>query len=254
MCGICGIAQIGGPKRKVVDADVLSRMTDVMTHRGPNDRGLHLAPGIALGVRRLSIVDVDGGHQPFENEDGRVSAVQNGELYNHDEIRRQLIDRGHRFRSRCDTEILPHLYEEVGDELPARLRGKFGLAVWDERSGQTLVARDRLGVKPIYYAVVDDLVVFASELKSVLASGLVDTGLDLAAIDTYLTLGYFPAPLTPLTQVRKLLPGHRLVVGDDVRVEPYWRFPSPAPGPEHDRRKPQPSNYSRASRRRSASG
>ena len=103
--------------------------------------------------------------------------------------------------------------------------------MWDERSGHTLVARDRLGVKPIYYAVVGDLVVFASELKSILASGLVDTGLDLAAIDTYLTLGYFPAPLTPLTRVRKLLPAHRLVVGDDVRVEPYWRFPSPAPDP-----------------------
>ena len=115
MCGICGIAQIGGPKRKLVDVDVLVRMTDVMTHRGPNDRGLHLAPGIALGVRRLSIVDVEGGHQPFDNEDGRVSAIQNGELYNHDAIRRDLSDRGHRFRSRCDTEILPHLYEEVGE-------------------------------------------------------------------------------------------------------------------------------------------
>ena len=231
MCGICGIAQIGGPKRQLVEPDVLVRMTDVMTHRGPNDRGLHLAPGIALGVRRLSIVDVDGGHQPFESEDGRVSAVQNGELYNHDEIRRQLRGRGHRFRSRCDTEILPHLYEEVGDELPARLRGKFGVAVWDGRSGRALVARDRLGVKPIYYAVVDDLVLFASELKSILASGLVDVTLDLEAIDTYLTLGYFPAPLTPLAHVRKLLPAHRLVVSDDVRVEPYWQFPSPAPDP-----------------------
>ena len=232
MCGICGIVQIGGPKRKFVEREVLVRMTDVMTHRGPNDRGLHTAPGVALGVRRLSIVDVEGGHQPFASEDGQVSAIQNGELYNHDEIRRQLSDRGHRFRSRCDTEILPHLYEEVGSELPARLHGKFGLAVWDETAGRTLVARDRLGVKPIYYAVVDDLVIFASELKSILASGLVDMSLDLAAIDTYLTLGYFPAPLTPLAQVRKLLPGHRLVVGDDVRIEPYWRFPSPAPDPQ----------------------
>jgi asparagine synthase (glutamine-hydrolysing) len=231
MCGICGIAQIGGPKRQPIELDALVRMTDVMTHRGPNDRGLHLAPGIALGVRRLSIVDVEGGHQPFGNEDGRVWAVQNGELYNHDEIRRQLRDDGHRFRSRCDTEVLPHLYEKVGDELPTRLRGKFGLAVWDERSGRTLVARDRLGVKPIYYAVVDDLVLFASELKSILASGLVDVTLDLEAIDAYLTLGYFPAPLTPLARVRKLLPAHRLVVSDDVRVEPYWRFPPPSPDP-----------------------
>ena len=231
MCGICGIAQIGGPKRQLVEPDVLVRMTDVMTHRGPNDRGLHLAPGVALGVRRLSIVDVDGGHQPFANEDGSVFAVQNGELYNHGKIRSELRDRGHRFRSRCDTEILPHLYEEDGDELPARLRGKFGLAVWDERSGRALVARDRLGVKPLYYAVVGDRVVFASELKSLLASGLVDVTLDLEAIDTYLTLGYFPGPLTPLAHVRKLLPAHRLVVTNDVRVEPYWRFPSPAPDP-----------------------
>jgi asparagine synthase (glutamine-hydrolysing) len=213
-------------------------MTDAMTHRGPNDRGVYAAPGIALGVRRLSIVDVAGGHQPFPSEDERVWAIQNGELYNHEAIRAELAGRGHTFRSRCDTEILPHLYEEVGEALPARLRGKFGIAVWDERTRQTLVARDRLGVKPLYYATVDDVVVFASELKSVLASGLVDLELDLAAIDAYLTLGYFPAPLTPLLHVRKLLPAHRLIVGDGrVRTEPYWEFPTPAPDPrltEHD--------------------
>ena len=232
MCGICGIAQIGGPKRTLVDRDVIVRMTDVMTHRGPNDRGLYTAPGIALGVRRLSIVDVDGGHQPFANEFERVWAIQNGELYNHDSVRSELVARGHRFRSRCDTEILPHLYEEVGVELPTRLRGKFGLAVWDASEGRTLVARDRVGVKPVYYAVVDDRVVFASELKSILASGIVDLELDLEAIDTYLTLGYFPAPMTPLANVRKLLPGHRLVIDDELRIEQYWEFPLPAPRPE----------------------
>jgi asparagine synthase (glutamine-hydrolysing) len=225
MCGICGIVQVDGPPREVVEAGVLERMTDVMTHRGPNDRGVYAAPGIALGVRRLSIVDVAGGHQPVANEDQTIWAVQNGELYNHELVREQLSRRGHRFRSRCDTEILPHLYEDANEELPRELRGKFGLAVWDEKRRRALVARDRLGVKPIYYSVRGDLVVFASELKSVLASGLVQPELDLAAIDAYLSLGFFAGPSTPLVQVRKLEPGHRLVVEGGVRVEPYWTFP-----------------------------
>jgi asparagine synthase (glutamine-hydrolysing) len=230
MCGICGAVQIGGAARPPLASDVLDRMTDAMTHRGPNDRGTHLAPGIALGVRRLSIVDVHGGHQPFGNEDGTVWAVQNGELYNHDEIRASLIRDGHRFASRCDTEILPHLYERNGEQLVERLRGKFGLAVWDERRRRAVVARDRLGVKPIYYARAADLVLFASELKSLLASGLVDTELDYDAIDAYLTLGFFPAPRTPLARVSKLLAGERLVVADgDVRIERYWDYPEPRP-------------------------
>jgi asparagine synthase (glutamine-hydrolysing) len=230
MCGICGVAQIGGEPREVIDRAALERMTDVMTHRGPNDRGVYSAPGIALGVRRLSIVDVAGGHQPVSNEDERVWAVQNGELYNHEAIHAELAHRGHLLHTRCDTEILPHLFEDVAEELPARLRGKFAIAVWDGRTRRTLVARDRAGVKPLYFAVAGDVVVFASELKSVLASGLVGLELDLEAIDVYLTLGYFPAPLTPLAQVRKLPPGHRLVIGDgEVRVEPYWEFPLPEP-------------------------
>src|SRR5436190_16954017 len=230
MCGICGVVQIGGEPRRVVRPDVIDRMTDAMIHRGPNDRGTFAEPGVALGVRRLSIVDVAGGHQPFSNEDGTVVAVQNGELYNHDEIRERLRRKGHSFRSRCDTEILPHLYEAEGPRMTARLRGKFGLAVWDGRRRRAVVARDPLGVKPMYYAVVDDLVVFASELKSLLASGIVPVDLDHEAIDAYLALGYFPAPQTPLAAVKKLLPGHRLVVdARGVRVERYWRYPHPEP-------------------------
>src|SRR5258705_3338735 len=187
-------------------------MTDAMTHRGPNDRGIYRAPGVALGVRRLSIIDVAMGHQPVSSEDGSVWAVQNGELYNHDEIREDLALRGHRFTSRCDTEILPHLYEDAGDRFAERLRGKFGIAVWDERRRRAVIARDRLGVKPMYYARVGALVVFASELKSLLASGLVHTDLDFEAIDAYLTLGFVPAPMTPLAQVRKLMPGEQLVI------------------------------------------
>jgi asparagine synthase (glutamine-hydrolysing) len=228
MCGICGVVQIGGEPRPVVSERVLNRMTDVMTHRGPDDRGTYLSDGVALGVRRLSIVDVEGGHQPFSNEDGRIWAVQNGELYNHDQLRAQLAPEGHVFRSRCDTEVLPHLYEHCGERYPERLRGKFATAVWDDRSKTAVVARDRLGVKPLYYAVCGDLVVFGSELKSVLASGLVGDELDYEAIDAYLMFGFVPAPRTPLAQVSKLPPGHRLVVGDGkVAVEPYWRYPRP---------------------------
>jgi len=207
-------------------------MTDAMIHRGPNDRGTYAADGIALGVRRLSIVDVERGHQPLANEDGSVWAVQNGELYNHGEIRRSLVGSGHRFRTRCDTEILPHLYEQTGAAFPEHLRGKFGVALWDSRLRHAVIARDRLGVKPIYYAEVGDLLIFASELKALLASGLVGTELDHEAIDAFLTLGFVPGPMTPLAAVRKLMPGHRLIVGPTgVRTEAYWRYPEPAPAP-----------------------
>jgi len=230
MCGICGVVQIGGGEpRVVIEPEALDRMTDAMTHRGPSDRGTYAAPGIALGVRRLSIVDVAGGHQPVANESGSVWAVQNGELYNHRELRRELT--GHQLASDCDTEILPHLYEEDGVRFPTRLRGMFGIAIWDAHRRRLVLARDRLGIKPLYHARVGDLLVFASELKALLASGLVGVELDYRAIDAYLTLGYFPAPMTPLAGVAKLLPGNTLVVEKDVAEEPFWRFPAPAPQP-----------------------
>jgi asparagine synthase (glutamine-hydrolysing) len=212
----------------VASPEQLDRMTDVMTHRGPNDRGTYTAPGIALGVRRLSIVDVEGGHQPVSNEDGLIWAVQNGELYNHADVRRDLTARGHSIRSRCDTEILPHLYEESGDLFPQSLRGMFGLAVWDGRRRRAVLARDRIGIKPLYYACVGDLVVFASELKSLLASGLVEPRLDYEGIHAYLAFGFFPGPSTPLEGVRKLMQGHVLLIGDGgVREERYWSYPPP---------------------------
>jgi asparagine synthase (glutamine-hydrolysing) len=229
MCGICGVVQIEGPPRTVVAQHVLERMTNAIRHRGPDDSGFHVAPGIALGVRRLSIVDVVGGHQPVSSEDGAVWAIQNGELYNHEAVRDTLEGAGHRFQSRCDTDILPHLYEHVGDALPEWLRGKFAVAVWDDRRRRALLARDRLGVKPLYYAVAGDLVVFASELKSLLASQLVSTDLDHEAIDAYLTFGFFPGPRTPLAAVSKLEPGSRLVIDGGIRAERYWEYPLPAP-------------------------
>ena len=230
MCGICGAIQVSGERRLPVDVVTLNRMTDVMTHRGPNDRGTYLAAGAGLGARRLSIVDVEGGHQPFANEDGRVHAVQNGELYNHPELRRELERDGHRFASRCDTEILPHLFERYGTRFVEHLRGKFALAVWDGERRRAVIARDRLGIKPLYYAQVGDLLLFGSELKSVLASGLVTPDLDLEALDAYLTLGFVPAPRTPLLAVQKLLPGEQLVIEDGkLRRERYWRFPDAQP-------------------------
>jgi asparagine synthase (glutamine-hydrolysing) len=228
MCGICGVIQVKGAPRPVLGAEALVRMTDVMTHRGPNDRGLYLEDGAAIGVRRLSIIDVEGGHQPLSNETGSIWAAQNGELYNHDEVRDQLVLDGHRFTSRCDTEVLPHLYEREGADLPRSLRGKFAFVVWDSERRRAVIARDRMGVKPLYYARCDDLLVFASELKSLLASGLVDPQLDHAAIVSYLAFGYFAGPSTPLVNVKKLMPAHRLVIENGaVRSERYWELPSP---------------------------
>ena len=222
------MVQIGGDPRPVISSDVLDRMTDSMTHRGPNDRGTYLAAGVALGVRRLSIVDVDGGHQPFSSEDVTVWAIQNGELYNHDDIRAELRGRGHAFGSRCDTEVLPHLYEQEGPRFVERLRGKFAIAVWDEQHRRAVLARDRLGVKPLYWAHAGDLVIFASELKSLLASGLVEPELDLEAIDLLLAFGFIPGPRTPLHGVWKLPPGHRLIADPrGVRTEQYWAYPKP---------------------------
>jgi asparagine synthase (glutamine-hydrolysing) len=230
MCGICGVVQVGGVPREVVPRPVVDRMTDVLAHRGPNDRGIVVEPGVALGARRLSIVDVAGGHQPFASEDGSVWAAQNGELYNHVELRRGLEAERHRFVSRCDTEVLPHLYEREGERYPELLRGKFATVVWDGRRRRAVLARDRLGVKPLYWARRGDLVVFGSELKSVLASGLIEPELDYEAIDAYLTFGFLPGPRTPLREVWKLLPGHRLIVDPDgVRSEAYWRYPTPQP-------------------------
>lgn len=230
MCGICGVVDITGRGRAVIPADVLEAMTDVIAHRGPDDSGLHIDDGFALGVRRLSIVDVEGGHQPFFNERGDVVAAQNGELYEHARIRAALQREGHSFRSRCDTEILPHLYERYGVEFMRELRGMFGIAVWDASRRRAVIVRDRLGIKPLYYAEVDGLLVFGSELKCLLASGLVSDELDYEAIDAYLTLGFVPAPRTPLKAVSKLMPGHRIVIADGkMTVDAYWSYPEFTP-------------------------
>jgi asparagine synthase (glutamine-hydrolysing) len=237
MCGIAGAFAVDGRGGPPLSREVLARMTAVIHHRGPDDEGLVLEDGMALGARRLSIVDVEGGHQPFSDERGRVWGAQNGEIYNHDALRDELRSQGHSFRSRCDTEVLPHLYERDGAGLAERLHGKFAVAVWDTAARRGVLARDRLGVKPLYYAQVGGLVVFGSELKSVIASGLVSDALDPEALAAYLMLGYVPGPMTPLKDVRKVMPGERLVIeGGAVRRERYWRYPAPDPdfGPSAD--------------------
>jgi asparagine synthase (glutamine-hydrolysing) len=231
VCGICGVIQLGGDPRLPVSEAVLDAMNDAMRHRGPDDAGTVLEPGAAIGARRLSIIDVEGGHQPFANEDGTVWAAQNGEIYNHAELGGRLRAH-HVLQSRCDTEILPHLYEEQGPGFCASLRGIFAIAIWDSRRRRAVLARDHVGVKPLYYAVRGDLLVFASELKSLLASGLIEPELDYEAIDAYLTLGYVPTPRTPLAGVSKLEPGHRIVVENGAwRLEQYWAYPLPSAAP-----------------------
>jgi asparagine synthase (glutamine-hydrolysing) len=232
MCGITGAFRLDGSAAPPLPEAVLRRMTDEIRYRGPDDAGYVSADGCSLGARRLSIIDVEGGHQPFSDEGGRVWAAQNGEIYNHAALREDLERRGHTLRSRCDTEVLPHLYKEHGPGLAEHLRGMFAIAVWDREARTGLLVRDRLGKKPLYYAHVGDVLVFGSELKCVIASGLVGSELDAEAIAAYLMLGFVPAPMTPLRKVRKLNPGERLVVaGGTVRVERYWTYPSPDPDP-----------------------
>jgi asparagine synthase (glutamine-hydrolysing) len=230
MCGIAGAFSIDGREGPPLSRETLTRMTDVIEHRGPDDVGHVLQDGASLGARRLSIIDVAGGHQPFSNEDRRVWGAQNGELYCHDAVRGDLQRRGHTFTSRCDTEILPHLYEEYGAGLCEHLHGKYAIAVWDGRARRGVLARDRLGIKPLYYAEVHGRVIFGSELKCVIASGLISNTLDLEALAAYLVLGFVPGPRTPLRDVRKVMPGERLVIGNGkVHAERYWQHPLPAP-------------------------
>jgi asparagine synthase (glutamine-hydrolysing) len=227
MCGICGAIQLRGTPRAPLSSATLRSMTATMTHRGPNDEGYHIADGVAIGVRRLSIVDVVGGHQPMANEHGTIVAAQNGEVYNHDELRRELESAGRRFRTTCDTEVLPHLYDRHGDAVADRLNGMFAFVIWDEAQRRALLARDRLGIKPLYFAEAGDLLIFGSELKTVLASGIVPLDVDVEALDLYLSLGFVPGPRTMLRHVKKLLPGHRIVVEPPgYRIEQYWEYPA----------------------------
>ena len=222
MCGIAGIVY-EDPGRAVAEG-LLRRMCDAIVHRGPDDRGIWTAGGVGLGHQRLSIIDLSpAGHQPMSNEDGTVWVVFNGEIYNFLELRAELERAGHAFRSRTDSEVLVHLYEERGIDLVDRLDGMFAFAIWDERARRLLLVRDRVGKKPLKYAELEGGLIFASELKAILATDLVEREPDPAQIDEFLSFGYVPSPGTGFSGIRKLPAAHRLVwEGGRTRVERYW--------------------------------
>jgi len=230
MCGICGGLSWKAP----LGAEALRRMTRTLTHRGPDDEGFFLAPPVALGVRRLAVIDLETGHQPVGNEDGSVQVVQNGEVYNHVELRAALSERGHRFRTKCDTEVLAHLYEERGEDFLAEAVGMFAVAVWDGRRERLLLARDRLGKKPLYYSAAGGALVFGSEIKAVLAGGSVSRELDHAALGEYLAKLYVSGAATIYREVRQVSPGQVLAADRGGLSEQfYWdlRAIRPRPGP-----------------------
>ncbi len=223
MCGIAGV--VHADAARPVERERLERMALALAHRGPDDAGIWIAPGVGLAHRRLSIIDLSAAaRQPMPNEDGTVLVTFNGEIYNFEELRRELLASGHRFRSRTDGEVLVHLYEERGIDLLERVEGMFAFALWDARERRLLLARDRLGKKPLKYAELPGGgIAFASELKALWASGLVPARERLEDVHDYLTFGYVPAPGTGFQGVRKLPAGHRLIYQDGAaRVERYW--------------------------------
>lgn len=220
MCGIAGIVDSrGGP----VDEAVVRRMCQRLYHRGPDDEGYFFAPGVGLGIRRLAIIDLQTGHQPIHNEDGTIWVVLNGEIYNYEALGQQLADRGHRFYTASDTEVIVHAYEEYGEDCPLVLRGMFAFALWDSKKEQLLLVRDRVGEKPLVYAAQDGVLVFASEIAALREHPQVSTDIDWEAIHHYLVLGYVPAPATAFRAIRKLEPGHRLLWRQgEIRLSRYW--------------------------------
>jgi len=219
MCGICGV--LGR-----TDRDVVARMLATIRHRGPDDEFIVSGDGFTMAAARLSIIDVAGGRQPLTNEDGTVTASQNGEIYNFGALRQQLLQRGHVLQTRTDTEVLPHLWEDEGCRLPERIDGMFAVAVWDEKREVGLLARDRVGKKPLYYWEHDGAIYYASELKALLEVPGFDRRLNLHALHHYLSYKHVPHPLTIFEDVKILPPAHRLLfeAGAPPRVERYWQL------------------------------
>src|SRR5215207_3399306 len=222
MCGIVGFA--GGTGHESERQTALRAMCAAIVHRGPNEEGHYLAPDVALGMRRLSVMDPASGQQPMGNEDGSIQLVFNGEIYNHRQLRRELIARGHAMATSSDTEVIVHLYEDLGDGVVDALRGMFAFALWDTRRRRLLIARDRVGIKPLYFWEHRGGLAFASELRSMLAMPEFTPRVSAAAVAQYLTFGYVPETHCIFEGVRKLPPGHRLTwePGEPVRTEAYW--------------------------------
>src|SRR3954464_13141278 len=226
MCGIAGWANLD-PRTPPRDGGVelLRAMCDRMTHRGPDSEGYLVDDGIALGMRRLAIIDLLTGEQPAFNENHSVAIVLNGEIYNYRELRTELEKRGHSFRSESDTEILPHLYEEYGCDMVQHLNGMFAFALWDEKRRRLFIARDRFGEKPLYWGVFGGALLFASEPKVLLAHPTVQPALNLNALRQYLSFDYVPAPQSIYEGISKLPAAHTLMLEDgQIKVERYWQL------------------------------
>jgi asparagine synthase (glutamine-hydrolysing) len=221
MCGIAGIVGEGG-----VDTATIHRMCQSIVHRGPDDEGIFVKDGVGLGMRRLSIIDLAGGHQPVCNEEGTVWIVFNGEIYNFQELRQELLSRGHRFSTHTDTEVIVHLYEDLGADCVRELRGMFAFAIYDQPRQRLLLARDRLGIKPLHYARSGDRLLFGSEIKAILAVAPELAESNPRALLQYFYFGYIPDPATAFTSIHKLPPGHLLEFEKGkAKVRKYWDLP-----------------------------
>src|SRR5262249_28018245 len=221
MCGIPGIFHSERSAR--VDPALLRRLVTVLRHRGPDDEGLYVDGAAGVGARRLKIIDLGGGGQPLFNEDGSLALVFNGEIYNFRDLRHDLIAKGHRFASQSDSEVIVHAYEQYGADCVDHLRGMFAFAIWDRAQRALFLARDRVGIKPLYYAWDGRTFLFASEIKAILQDPEVRRDIDPVAVDDYLTFTYIPAPRTIFRSIRKLPPAHTLRVSASGIVErEYW--------------------------------
>src|SRR4051812_37699206 len=237
MCGIAGIIDLVGQRR--APADALRRMAAAITHRGPDEEGFLEEPGISLASKRLSIVDLADGQQPMTNEDRSICVVFNGELFDYVERREELIKEGHSFRTHCDTEIIPHLFEDHGEGMWERLRGQFAIALWDTRTRQLHLGRDRFGIAPLFWSRQGDWLLFASEIKSLLASGMVRPRPDRKGLDHVFTFSAVPGPRTCFEGVQLLPAGHclRITPGSSgktptIAERAYWEMDFPARGEE----------------------
>lgn len=221
MCGICGIISYSSDVR--IDRALVGKMCDRIVHRGPDAEGYHVNENMAFGMRRLKIIDLETGNQPIYNEDRTIGVVFNGEIYNFLGLKEELLQKGHTFYTSSDTEVLVHLYEELGVKLVDKLRGMFAFAIWDDKERKIFIARDRLGIKPLYYVHTPGYFAFASELKSILALPMVKKEIDFDATSDYFTFLYVPAPSSIFKGIRKLPPAHYMIVnGKELRIKQYW--------------------------------
>jgi len=221
MCGICG--QWDFTQTNKIEQQLIENMCQVIRHRGPDDEGIYLENNVALGMRRLSIIDLSTGHQPIHNEDKTVWVVYNGEIYNYRELKELLEKKNHRFYTSTDTEVLVHLYEEFGEECVQKLQGMFAFAIWDKRNIRMLLARDRLGIKPLFYSLQNNKITFGSEIKSILEDRQIKKEINLPALHNFLSLNYIPSPQTIFTDIHKLPPGHLLISQNgNTKIKQYW--------------------------------